>query len=100
MRNFGSFYCPRNDVPRRASLEVHRIVDPLVGPEAGYAHHSGVGLADVGQPLAAHMGGMLAPFAIPMPVDDQQHTLLAYSGRWIFKQELQSALVDLGWVPS
>lgn len=44
--------------------------------------------------------GMLAPFAIPMPVYDQQHTLLAYSVRWIFKQELQLALVDLGWVPS
>lgn len=85
---------------RSARLEVDRILHSLVGPEADYAHHSVVGLADVGQPLAAHMGGMLAPFAIPMPVYGQQHTLLAYSGRWIFKQDLQSALVDLGWVPS
>src|SRR4051812_28168856 len=52
-------------------LEVHRIVPPLIRPQAADAHHPVVSLADVGQPLPADVGGVLAPFAVAVLVYDQ-----------------------------
>src|SRR3712207_1658539 len=81
-------------------LEVHRIVNPLIGPQARNAHNPAVGLADVGQPLSADVRGMLAPLTIPMLVY-YQHALLAQSssGRAFFEQEFEPTLVDLLGVP-
>ena len=56
---------PRTASPRtaltlmlwRIALEIHRPVELLIRPQATYAHHSAVGLAD-----------MLAPLAVPVLV--------------------------------
>src|SRR3712207_3715855 len=75
-------------------LEVNGPVDLLVCKQAAYAHHPALGFADVGQPLPAHVGRMLAPFAVPMLVY-YQHAFLVRSGRGLSEQDLQPTLVDL-----
>src|SRR5687767_5430167 len=60
---------------RGVRLEVHRVVDPLIRKQAGYADHPAFGLADVGKPLPAHVSGLLAPLAVTMLVYDQNALL-------------------------
>src|SRR5215210_3419919 len=82
----------------RVGLEIHGIVDPLIRPEARNAHHPAVGLADVAQPLLAHVRRMLAPFAVPVLVYDQ-NAFAVGGGSGLFEQEFEPALVDLLGVP-
>src|SRR5215211_1249674 len=79
---------------RGVRLEVHRVVDPLIRKQAGYADHPAFGLADVGKPLPAHVSGLLAPLAVTMLVYDQ-NALLARSTRALLEHELQPALTML-----
>src|SRR3712207_574425 len=79
-------------------LEVNGPVDLLVCKQAAYTHHPALGFADVGQPLPAHVGRMLAPLAVPMLVY-YQHAFLVRSGRGLSEQDLQPTLVDLLGVP-
>src|SRR3712207_1374571 len=76
---------------RGVRLKIHRIVDPLVCKQARNADHPAFGLAYVGQPLPAHVGGFLAPLAVPMLVY-YQHALLTRSGGALFEHELQPTL--------
>jgi hypothetical protein len=80
-------------------LEGTRPVDPLIGPQTTNAHHPAVGLAKVAKPLLTHMGGLFAPFAIPMLIYDQ-NAFVVGGGSGIFEQELQTALVNLLGIPS
>src|SRR5215210_1053997 len=60
----------------RVGLDLQRIVDPLIGPQATDAHHSVFGLAHVAKPLLAHVGRLLAPLAIAVLVYDQNAILV------------------------
>src|SRR5829696_8782046 len=80
-------------------LEVNGPVDLLVCPQAAYTDHPAVCLADVGQPLPAHMRRMLAPLAVPMLIYDQ-HTLFGGSRSWGLAHQLQPPRVNLLRVPS
>src|SRR5215210_404690 len=75
-------------------LKGTRPVDPLIGPQTRNAHHPAVGLAYVAQPLLTHVRRMLAPFAIPMLVYDQ-NAFVVGGGSGIFEQEFEPALVNL-----
>src|SRR5215212_8131928 len=85
-------------VCRGVRLEVHWIVNPLICPQAAYADHSVFGLAYVSQPLPAYVSGLVAPFAVPMLVYDQ-NALFAGSTRRIGYHEFKSTLVDPLGVP-
>src|SRR5215208_4629324 len=71
----------------RVGLDRKRVVDSLLGKQAAYAHHPVVGLAYVGKPLLSHVGGLFAPFAIPMLVYDQ-NALLVGGRPLIIEQKL------------
>src|SRR5215204_2617620 len=79
-------------------LEVNGPVDLLVCPQAAYTYHPALGLADVSQPLPAHVSSLLAPLTVPMLIYCQD-TLLVWSARALFEQELDAALVNLLRVP-
>src|SRR5918999_1376796 len=79
-------------------LEVHRIVDPLVRPQAAYADHPALGLADVGQPLSAYVRRMLTPLAVAVLVYCQ-NALLARSSGVLIDHELEATFVDLLRIP-
>jgi hypothetical protein len=68
---------------RGVRLEVHRVVDPLIRKQARNAYDPAFGLAYVGQPLPAHVGGLLAPLAITMLVY-YQNALPTRSGDALF----------------
>src|SRR5215211_2488344 len=81
----------------RIGLEIYRVVDPLIGPEAAYTDHPAFCLADVCQPLPAHMSRMLAPLAIPVLVDDQNAFVVGGGVRRLLEREEQfePAIVEL-----
>src|SRR5215203_4201937 len=84
---------------RGVRLEVHRIVDPLVGPQAAYAYDPALGLASyVGKPLPAYVRRMLAPLAVSVLVY-YQHALLARSSGVLIDHELEATFVDLLRIP-
>src|SRR5215204_5632186 len=83
---------------RGVRLEVHRIVDPLVGPQAAYAYDPALGLAYVGKPLPAYVRRMLAPLAVSVLVY-YQHALLARSSGVLIDHELEATFVDLLRIP-
>src|SRR5215212_6776197 len=82
----------------RVGLEGTRPVNSLIGPQTTNANHPAVGLADVGQPLRTHVGGLLAPLAVPMLVYDQ-NAFVVGGGSGVFEQEFEPALVDLLGIP-
>src|SRR5829696_3829543 len=79
---------------RGVRIEGNGPVDLLVCPQTAYAHHPAVGLADVSQPLPAHMSGMLAPLAVPMLIYDQ-NAIFGGSRSWSLAQQLQPPCVEL-----
>src|SRR5215203_1206574 len=84
-------------------LEVNGPVDLLICKQAAYADHPAFGLADVGQPLPAYMGGSLAPLAVSVLVYDQD-ALLARRSRALAlcsanKSSSRRSLTSLGSHP-
>ncbi len=77
----------------RVGLVGRRIIDRLVGPGAGHRDDPAVGLAEVGEILPPDVGGVFAPFAIAMLVDDQ-HAPRVRGRRRIGSQQRQPPRVD------
>src|SRR5215208_48178 len=79
-------------------LEANGPVDLLVRPQAAYADHPTLGLADVSEPLPSYMSGFLAPLAIPVLIYDQ-HAIFGGSHSRGFAHQLQPPCVNLPGVP-
>ncbi len=90
---------PLREVPGRGIRHrVHRVIEPLIGPQRGDGDHPVVGLAVPAQPLMAYVRGLHPVFAVPAVVD-HQHPATVRRGRRVTQQQLQPAGIHLVGVP-
>ena len=85
-------------VRRRVGLDLERVVDALVGPQAGHGDHAVVGLAEIGEILAANVGGLVAVFAVTGLVNDEHAVVVGRTGR-IGAQEVQALAIERVGIP-
>lgn len=85
-------------VSRRVGFEIDGIIDRFVGPQASDGDHSIVNLAQLAQVLPADMSRLVAIFAIPGLIDDQ-NPLGRRGGCRILAQPLESAFLYLALIP-
>lgn len=64
----------REVVGGRVGLDVEWVVQVLVGPETGHAHHPGIDLPQIGQILLADVCRLAPPLPIAVLID-HQHTV-------------------------
>src|SRR2546421_285805 len=85
-------------VRRSIGLEIDGVIDLFVRPQAGDGDHSIVDLAQLAQILPADMSRLVAIFAIPSLIDDQ-NSLGRGRGPRVLAQQLESAFLYLVLIP-
>jgi hypothetical protein len=83
----------RKPVCRRIGLDLKRVRDALVSPEAGDGDHTSVGFAEIGQVLTPNMCGPFAILAVTTLVNDED-TGRVRGGAGIGTEELQALGID------
>jgi hypothetical protein len=83
----------REVLRRGVRHRVHRVIQPLIGPQRGHGDHPVAGLAVPAQPLMAHVRGLHPVLAVPA-VFDHQHPAAVRRGLG-GKATASSALVGL-----
>src|SRR6266571_754661 len=99
-------FCPKGGivlallkvVRRGVGFEIDGVIDLFVRPQAGDGDHSIVNLAQLSQILPADMSRLVAIFAIPSLIDDQ-NSLGRGRGRRVLAQQLESAFLYLALIP-
>ena len=98
VRKAGSFLRLRKITLRRVWLDLQRVIDLLIGPQAGHGHDAVVDLAHIAQVLACHMRRFVPVLAIPSLIDDQP-SLRVGSRRRVFTQQLEPHCLNLALLP-